>query len=76
MKQSPYSPHLNICDRWVFHKLKTELRKTTFHNSEEVKIEALRVLRSIPEDEYHEEVEKLLRHCEHVTNEFGCYITD
>ena len=56
--------------------LKKELRKTTFSNSEEVKNDALRVLRLIPAEDYCEQVEKVLRHCERVVNEHGNYITD
>ena len=56
--------------------LKKELWKTTFSNSEEVKKEVLHILRLIPVEDYHEQIEKLLWHCKHVMNEHGNYITD
>ena len=76
VKQSPYSPDLNLCDRWLFHKLKTELRKTIFNSPVEVRNEALRVLKLIPQEDYREQVDKLLRHCERVIEEHGDYVTD
>ncbi|MEL7308125.1 MAG: transposase, partial [Pseudomonadota bacterium] len=44
--QPPYSPDLNLCDRWLFDRLKREIKKITFQNSDEVVTTCLKVLRS------------------------------
>lgn len=36
IKQAPYSPDLNQCDKWLFKFLKGSLRTTSFASEEEV----------------------------------------
>lgn len=74
--QAPYSPDLNMCDRWLFKWLKMELQKTAFTNAEEVAAASLQVLRDIPESVYEREIEKLLDHCQRVIDNNGSYVTD
>lgn len=74
--QSPYSPDLNLCDRFLFRWLKSELRKETFQDHKEVEAAALRALRSMSEQSVLAEVEKLLDHCQAVIDAHGDYITD
>lgn len=72
--QSPYSPDLNLCDRWLFDRLKREMKKITFKDADEAVATSLRVLRSIPEDEFLTQVERLLEHCERVIQSGGDYV--
>ena len=76
VKQSPYSPDLNLCDRWLNCALKDSLRGTKFLSDEEVTEAALRFLRQQPIDVMKEQVNKLYRHCKRVIEEHGIYITD
>lgn len=72
--QSPYSPDLNICDRWLFDVLKKQLRSQEFEDAEEVVAAALRTLRDIPEEALWQQVEKLLQHCKNVIQSKGDYV--
>ena len=75
IKQSPYSPDLNLCDRWIFREHKEHLRKFKFSNQEEVKEETLRWFRSIPKSRFEKEILHLFQHCENVILKEGDYIT-
>jgi hypothetical protein len=74
--QSPYSPDLNLCDRFLFLWLKNSLRGMTFHSAEEVEEASLQVLREISEDALREQVDLLLEHCQRVIDVGGHYVTD
>ena len=74
--QSPYSPDLNLCDRFLFPWLKSELRKHVFTNYLQVQNVALRVLRQFTEESLSNEVDKLLSHCQAVIDASGEYITN
>ena len=76
VKQSSYSPDMNICDRWLNSSLKDHLRQTKTSGSEDVVHATLQFLRDIPEEDYFEQVRKLKRHCERVIEAAGEYITD
>lgn len=73
--QAPYSPDLNLCDRWLFNLLKTELRKEEYKSEKEVENAALRVLRRVDEAYFQHELAKLLQHCEAVISCGGHYVT-
>lgn len=73
--QSPYSPDLNLCDRFLFSWMKAELRKSNFTSPEEVETITLQVLRSFAEDAIQAEVDKLIDHCQMVIESHGDYIT-
>ena len=47
----------------------------TFNDAEEVVATSLQVLRSIPQEEFVHQLEKLLEHCEHVIASGGDYVT-
>ena len=64
--QSPYSPDLNMCDRFINHKLKEHVRQLDLNSPEEVTSAALDYLRSIPECVLKEELLKFKRHCRRV----------
>ena len=72
--QPPYSPDLNLCDRWLFDRMKRELKKQTFQTADEVVTRSLDVLRSIPEQEFLHQVSKLLEHCGNVIQRGGDYV--
>lgn len=74
--QSPYSPDLNLCDRFLFKTMKKELRKQSFHSEVEVEEAALRFLRQLSEQRLHDEVDALYDYCQDVINEGGTYVTD
>jgi hypothetical protein len=74
--QAPYSPDLNLCDRWLFKWLKKEFQNTEFTGPQEVVTASLQVLRAIPESVYLREIEKLLDHCQMVIDNGGDYVTN
>ena len=48
IKQSPYSPELNLCDRFLFTRLQEHCRMQHYENSEELKVGVQRFLRQLP----------------------------
>jgi transposase len=73
--QSPYSPHLNLCDRFLFKWLKDDLRLMNFTSYQEVENAALHSLRQISEDALKVELKNLIDHCQAVIQTGGDYIT-
>ena len=47
LRQSPYSIHLNLCDRFILRDLKEHLRKQNYLDTIEVKDQTLQWLKSI-----------------------------
>ena len=74
--QSPYSPDFNLCDRFLFTTLKSELRKQSFESHLEVEQAALQCLRNLPEELLHQEIQKLYDHCQDVIDAGGDYVTN
>ncbi|QQP40335.1 Uncharacterized protein FKW44_014340 [Caligus rogercresseyi] len=62
VKQSPYSPDLNLCDRFLFRKLKHLLREDEFGGHEEATIAVQRAMRRVSEDELYDQLRKLWGH--------------
>ena len=75
IKQSPYSPDLNLCDRFLFTRLQEHCRSQQYTGSNEVEWDVKRFLRQLPETLLLHELEKLKRHCEEVVRQSGVYIT-
>lgn len=73
--QSPYSPDLNLCDRFLFDWLKRELRKEDFTSHEQVEASALQHLRSLTETTLSRELQRLLDHCDSIIENMGDYVT-
>ena len=69
-----YSPDLNLCDRWLFSRLKRSLEHMEFNNHEEVQSQTLQLIRSIPQNEFQKELDKLFNHCQSVIDCGGDYI--
>ena len=76
VKQSPYSPDLNLLDRWINSRIKDYVREGQYDSADSICEAALQCLRAIPEEEYMEQLEKLERHCRRVVEQHGEYITD
>ena len=72
VKQSPYSPDLNMCDRYIFREIKNDLRCEFYDGPEAVQKAVLRSLRLIPETKLKDQILKLVAHCE----ASGDYISD
>ena len=73
--QAPYSPDLNLCDRWLNNHLKTTLRKEIFASAPEVEKRVTELMRDIDESVYRKEVDKLMKHCGDVIAAGGEYVT-
>ena len=56
VKQPAYSPDLNLCDRFLFRKIKHRLEGYAFSGHEDC---MQRVVRSLPEDELFQQLKKL-----------------
>lgn len=74
LKQSPYSPDLNQCDRWVFKHLKNLFRGKTFSDGDEILSAAVKELRSLPKSKFIRELTHLHEHCKLVLNNHGDYV--
>ena len=74
IRQSPYSPDFNFCDRWIFKVLKKAFRGMTFQNGEEVRGRAVQILRDLSEDKYLTEMNSLRDHCSRVLACNGEYV--
>ena len=74
IRQSPYSPDLNFCDRWVFKSLKKHCRQLTFSNSDEIQHESLQWFRGLPQDRFLKEINSLYKHCKCVISCSGDYV--
>ena len=73
IKQSPCSPDLNLCDRFLFRKLKHLLRNEEFNDYEDLTEGVQRAMKSVPEDELFEQFKKLKDHCHDVIAAGGDY---
>lgn len=74
IKQSPYSPDLNLCDRWVFKRMKKHLRASSYNSEHEVITAALQWFRALPHDLFKMELNSLLKHCFRVIRCNGDYV--
>ena len=73
--QSPYSPDLNLCDRFFFQWLKSDFGSSNFQNGEELQRAALQWARELKEEDLHREVQRLVDYCQAVINAGGSYVT-
>lgn len=77
LHQSPYSPDLNLCDRFLFTRLQGHCRRAHYVDGKELYRDAKRFLLSLPEDLLKHELEKIRQHCRAVIREGlgGAYVT-
>ena len=73
--QSPYSPDLNLCDRFLFTRLKEVVRPVQCDSKDEVVKAAQHCIQSQPEDYLIHEFHKILGHCKAVNRSEGDYVT-
>src|SRR5436853_7646111 len=69
--QSPYSPDLNMCDRFLFSALKAALRDKAFQSHLEVEDAALNFFRRISLEVLQDEVDKLYDDCQAIIDGGG-----
>ncbi|QQP34820.1 Uncharacterized protein FKW44_022845 [Caligus rogercresseyi] len=74
VKQSPYSPDLNLCDRFLFQKLKHLHREDEFGVHKEATLAVQWVMRRVSEDELYDQLRKLRGHCHDVIAVGGDYV--
>ncbi|QQP39942.1 Uncharacterized protein FKW44_013820, partial [Caligus rogercresseyi] len=74
VKQSPYSPDLSPCDRFLFQKLKHLLREDEFGGHEEATLAVQRAMRRVSEDELYDQLRKLRGHRHDVIAVGGYYV--
>ena len=75
LHQAPYSPDLNLCDRWLFAHVKQSLREVVFNSHIEVEAALMKELRLIDKDCLRRQVDLLMSHCQKVVECGGCYVT-
>jgi hypothetical protein len=75
VKQSPYSPDLNLCDRWLFKHLKGKLSGCQLQNATDVRKEIMRIFSEIPVGRFEDELRCLKDHCVAVVACQGDYVT-
>lgn len=75
VKQSVYSPDLNLCDRWLFKELKKSLRRQHFECAQDVLKAATHAFHQIPEKRFLDELHNLANHCTSVIQYNGDYYT-
>jgi transposase len=75
LRQSPYSPDFNLCDRWLFAELKKGFKSISMDNPTDVMNSSLQLFRSIPTDRFQTELIHLKQHCALVIKSHGDYIT-
>ncbi|QQP42237.1 Uncharacterized protein FKW44_016838 [Caligus rogercresseyi] len=74
VKQSPYSPDLNLCDRFLLRKLKHLLREDEFGGHEEATLTVQRAMRRVSKDELNDHLRKLRGHYHYVIVVEGDYV--
>ena len=75
VRQSPYSPDLNLCDRFLFRAIKQNLKKEDFDSPEDVNRAIQRSIRLISKNTLMDQLGKLRDHCHLVIEANGDYIS-
>jgi len=76
VKQAPYSPDLNILDRWLIRKIKEDLNQIELRNDRDVLLKTQHCLRNIEENDLRHQIDLLMEHCDDVIKCRGAYVTD
>lgn len=74
IKQSPYSPDLNICDRLIFPMLEMKRSKLSFQNSDALNQFLNEQLGNINENIMNHELERLIEHLNKIIDLNGSYV--
>ena len=65
-RQSPNSPDLNSCDRWMNEFIKKQLKATNVHEIGDLFVAVRKILSSVAKSIFKEELQKYFSHCDHV----------
>ena len=74
IKQSPYSPDLNMCEMGL-QRAQKHLRNVHLKNNSEVEKETLRWFKSLPRNRFVKELNKLIDDCNRIILLNGEYIS-
>ena len=66
IEQSPYSPDLNMCDRFLFIRMQEHCPMQHYLSTEELKMDVQRFLTQLSKSLFLRELEKPKRHCEYM----------
>ena len=72
--QSPYSPDFNLCDRFLFHWMKSDFSHREFEDHIDLEKAALHWAKQLDEEALQREVQKLIDHCQSVIDIQGDYV--
>lgn len=72
--QAPYSPDLNLCDRYLFRNMETKRHGVSFDNVAEIRDYLQRFLSSLSRNELNKQFKDLTNHCRAVIEKGGDYI--
>jgi hypothetical protein len=72
--QSPYSPDLNILDRFIFRGLKEKIGGIRFNNKDELEVELKNLMKKLDKDFLKNQVVKLTEHCQNIIDCEGEYV--
>ena len=76
VKQSPYSPDLNLCDRFLFRKIKSELNGVDLTDQDDARKSVQHIFRHISEDFLVCQLLKLRDHAIRVIESGGRYLPE
>ena len=74
LKQAPYSPDLNLADRFLFRSMKHSFKPNPFNSHEDVRRSADEFMKNISESTFAKEMKKLEKHCILVIEKHGDYV--
>ena len=74
IKQRPYSPDSNLCDRFLFWKIKSDLKGVDSDGPDYVRRKVQHIFRHTSENELVRQLWKLHEHAERVIDNQGDYV--
>ena len=74
VKQAPYSPDLNLCDRFLFRGIKHSLKNSQISCQSDVENAATHYMNSLEVGALQTQIEKLKLHCDNVIKSGGSYV--
>ena len=74
VRQSPYSPALNMLDRFLFTRLQEHCREIEYADGDELYLDVQRFFWRLPQNLLKRELSKLLQHCRDVIERQGDYV--
>ena len=74
VRHSPYSPALNMFDRFLFTRLQEHCREIEYADGDELYLDVQRFFWRLPQNLLKRELSKLLQHCRDVIEHQGDYV--